>query len=118
MALLTKEAILAASDLRFETVAVPEWGGEVRIRAWNGTARDEYEQSLVLDRDEKSKNIRNVRARIVAFSVVGEDGELLFSAADIEALGKKSAKALDRVFEKVQKLNALSDQDVEALEKN
>ena len=29
MALLSKEAILSASDVTTETVAVPEWGGEV-----------------------------------------------------------------------------------------
>lgn len=119
MALLTREQILAAQDIRYDTVPVPEWGGEARLRSMTGADRDEYEQWLISQRgpDEKT-NIRNLRARLVSLSIVDDAGQRLFSDADIEALGERSAAALDRVTEAASRLNSLSQRDVEALAKN
>ena len=39
----------------------------------------------------------------------------IFSADDVLALGAKSARALDRIFGRVQERNGLSDKDVESL---
>ena len=118
MALLTREQIFAAQDARFETVAVPEWGGDVRVRTMTGTQRDEYEQSLFAARGpDAAVNISNVRARLVAASVVDEAGELMFTQADIEALGAKSAAALDRVAGAARRVSALTAEDIAALGK-
>lgn len=119
MAGLTKEQILAAQDLKSEVVAVPEWGGEVRLRSMTGADRDAYEQSLVEARGEgEARRLANVRARLVAFCAVDEAGARLFSEADVEALGAKSAAALDRLFEACTRLNRIGASDVEALAKN
>jgi hypothetical protein len=118
MGLLTKEAILAAQDLKDELVAVPEWGGEVRVRAMNGTARDAYEISLQDPGQPGLPRLDNVRARLLAYTIVDEAGALLFTEADIEALGKKGAAAMDRVFEVACSLNGLRKQDIEALAGN
>lgn len=118
MSLLTKEAILAAQDLRFEVVPVPEWGGSVRVRSMTGADRDDYEQSLIRGRtDDEAQNIRNVRARLVTYSVVDEQGNRLFTEADVEELGKKSVAALDRVFAAASRLSAVSQKDIEELGK-
>jgi len=116
--LLSKEQILGAQDLRFETVSVPEWGGEVRIRTMTGADRDAYEQSLFASRgpDEKS-NLRNVRARIVAYSAVDEDGKRIFEESDIAALGEKSAAALERVYLACRRLSAITQEDIDELGK-
>lgn len=112
--ILSREAILAASELKTETVAVPEWGGDVLVAEMTGEARDAWEQSLVMREGNRSKpNLRNVRARLVAATVVGEDGKRLFTEADIEALGNKSAAALDRVCRAAQMINGMSDADLE-----
>ena len=37
MALLSKEQILKSDDLKSEIVAVPEWGGDVKVRVMTGT---------------------------------------------------------------------------------
>lgn len=119
MALLTREQILAAQDIRYDTVQVPEWGGEVRLRSMTGADRDEYEQWLIANRGPDDRaNIRNLRARLVSLSIVDEAGQRLFSDADIEALGGRSSAALDRVAEAASRLNALAQRDVEALAKN
>ena len=111
MAILTKDAILGAQDLKKETVKVPEWGGEVLMSTMTGAARDEWERSLA--GDGKKFNIANVSARLISYCAVNEKGERLFSEGDAEALGRKSAKALKRLSMVAQRLNALTDADLE-----
>jgi hypothetical protein len=115
MALLTRSAILEAEDLKRETVAVPEWGGEVIVSCMTGTQRDAWEQSLVAN---KTAALANIRARLLAYSLIDDAGNLLFSEKDIEALGKKSAAAIDRVVNVAQRLNRLTNESLEELQKN
>jgi hypothetical protein len=113
MALLTKEAILAANDLPTERVAVPEWGGDVLVRTMTGADRDAFEASLI----GKEGRMENVRARLVSLTLCTETGERLFDDAEVAALGKKSARALDRVFSVAQRLNGIGTEQVEAAKK-
>jgi len=118
--LLTKKDILGAEDLKTEDVEVPEWGGTVRVSMMSGTARDAYEDSIIeFDSNGKvTRNLSNARAKLCAASMVDDKGNLLFSEGEINKLGKKSAEALNRVFTAAQKLNALSDEEVEEQAKN
>ena len=119
MKLLTRDAILQAEDLPTEDIEVEEWGGAVRVRALTGAERDAFEQSIVEQRGKSTRmNLRNIRAKLVALTVVDADGKRLFSDKDAELLGKKSAAALDRVFEIAQKLSGLSPEDMEELSGN
>jgi hypothetical protein len=119
MALLTRDAILQAQDLPKELVSVPEWNGEVYVRALTGSERDAFEQSIVEQKGKSSKmNLRNLRAKLVALTVVDEVGERMFSDRDAELLGQKSAVALNRIFEVAQRLSGLSQEDVGELTKN
>lgn len=119
MAILTKAQILAADDIKTEPVPVPEWGGDVLVRGLSGAQRDDYEQSVMVGRGaNKEVNLRNARAKLVVRSVVDADGELLFSEQDVAALGKKSAAALQRVFEVATRLSGLSKEDLDELTEN
>ena len=120
MATLTKGEILAAVDLPTERVAVPEWGGEVMVRGMTGAERDAFEASLVRTRGQKTSelNLENARAKLIARTVVDEEGTRLFSDADAVALGKKSAQALQRVFEVAQRLSGLTPDDITDLTEN
>ncbi len=111
--LLTKEQILAAQDLPTEDVSVPEWGGTVRVRGMTGSERDAWE---LLQLDDKKP--ADIRATLLAFTIVDEKGALVFQPEEISALGKKSAKALQRVFRVAQKLSRITEADVKELEKN
>lgn len=113
MGLLTKEAILAADDLPRKLVNVPEWGGDVFVRTMTGTDRDAFEASLI----GKEGRMENVRARLVSLTLCNEAGERMFDDAEIAALGKKSARALDRVFSVAQRLNGIGTEQVEAAKK-
>jgi hypothetical protein len=115
MAILNREAILSAVDLKKELVKVPEWGGEVYISMMTGEARDAWEQGLV---GGKGANLDNIRARLVAFTAVDDQGKRLFSNEDAIVLGQKSATALERCVKVAQKLNRLTEQELDDLVKN
>lgn len=117
MAILKREQILSADDLKRESVSVPEWGGEVLVRTMTGAERDAFEAAIGGGK-ARQVNTANIRARLVALTVVDEAGARLFADGDMEALGRKSAAALDRCFSVAMRLNGLSAKDVEELEKN
>lgn len=119
MALLTKQQILTAKDIETKDIDVPEWGGKVRIRGLNGAERDEFEQSMVERRGKRYEaNLRNARARLVSLSVVDDSGSRIFTDADVNALGNKSASALNRVYESARDLSGLTEADVDELAEN
>lgn len=118
MKTLNRDDILSADDLRTESVAVPEWGGQVIVRELTGTERDAYESSVVkTDGKKVSVDSTNLRAKLASLSMVGDDGKRLFSEKDVTALGKKSAAALDRVVEVANRLSAIGDAGLEELGK-
>jgi len=113
--MLNRDEILNAQDIKREVVAVPEWGGEVCVQGMSGAQRDEFEQTWAQKADGI---VPNIRATFAAWSICDDDGKRLFTTADIEALGKKSANALDRIFAVAQRLSGLSDTDTEELVKS
>ena len=117
MALLSKEDILGINDRKYVEVAVPEWGGSVLVRSLTGRERDEFEASTVETKGNKaSQNFVNFRARLVSLCIVDENKQRMFKTrVEIDALGNKSVAALQRVFNKCQELNGLSDEDVDEL---
>lgn len=114
--MLTREAILSALDLTSEIVSVPAWGGDVKVRSMTGIERDAFGSSI---RDAAGKvDLANFRAKLLVRCLVGEDGLPLFSEADIEALGRKSTAALDRVFVVAERLNGMGVDALDKAEKN
>ena len=119
--ILSRDEILAADDLKFEDVDVPEWAKnkKVRVRALSGTDRDAFETSLLVGTGKNQKiSTLNIRAKLAALSIVDAENNPIFNLHDIETLGKKSSAALDRVFAVAQKLSKITDEDVEELAKN
>lgn len=119
MTLLTRDDILSVDDKVFEDIEVPEWGGTVRVRGMSGQQRDDYEASIIQQNgNDRKVNLSNARAKLVARCLVDESGALLFATDDVRALGRKSARALERVFDKARELSGMSEQDVENLAEN
>lgn len=120
MLVLTKDAILNCNDLITETVNVPEWGGDVIVRCLTGEERDELESLVVQEKSDGNNKVdlSNFRSRLVALSVIDEKGDRLFTIEDVIKLSKKSAKALDRVFNVAERLSALRVKDGENAIKN
>lgn len=116
---LSRDAILAVDDVQFEDVEVPEWGGKVRVKSLTGRERDALEASMIQGKGKNANvNLNNLRAKLVARSIVDEGGKRVFSDDDIAALGAKSAAALTRVYEVAQRLSGITQEDVDELTKN
>ena len=117
--MLDKKSILDSDDLPSELVEIPQWGGGVFVRTLTGSERDDFEQSCLGSKGKsKDMNLKNIRARLCVLCMCEENGTRLFDARDVEALGKKSASALDLIFTVAQRLNGLGAKDVEDLAKN
>lgn len=112
--------ILAADDIAYEEVPVPEWRLRVLVRGMTGNERDAFEQTIVRGHGkEREFNLNNARARFVAKCIVHpETHKRLFTPQQIDALGKKSSAALQRVYEVAMRLSGLTDDDMKDLEKN
>lgn len=124
MSQLTLEQILNAKDTEEQKVFVPEWGDNesfVIVRSLTAEGRDAYEQSLFESNEngQFERNLSNARAKLVAACVLGPDGSRMFKTdQQVKMLGDKSAAVVDRIFAVCQKLNAISEQDVDELAGN
>jgi hypothetical protein len=113
MAILTREAILGAQDLKRQTVTVKEWGGEVILTELTADRRLEFEKMLPADgEDEKIWQL------LVTFCAVDEAGDPLFSLEDVQALGKKNGKVVARVGRVALKMNRMGAAQERELEEN
>lgn len=114
---LSRDDILKAADNEAEEVNVPEWGGTVLVRGMTGKERDAFEVSLAQPGrgGRREWNTVNVRAKVIARCVVDDDGNRLFTDADVAELGEKSGAAVDRVYEVAARLSGLSDEDQEEM---
>jgi hypothetical protein len=110
------QQILDCDDSTIEPIDLPEWGVKAFIRTMTGTDRDSWE--LYASKQLEKVNGVNIRGKLACLSLCDENGKRLFGDGQAEALSKKSSKALNRVYEASLKLNKLSDEDIEALEKN
>lgn len=119
MALLSKSDMLNADDREYEDVPVPEWGGSVRIMGMRGAERDAFEADQYAKKDAPiSQRMANFRAKLLVRCIVDEDFNRVYSDKDAEALGKKNASVLSRLFEPAQRLSGMTREDVDEMSKN
>lgn len=116
MSLLTREQILAAQDRRYTELPVPEWGGTLRLRS--STAGERAELAKVAAGLDKDGDGLAFKTAAVANAICDAAGERVLTAADVDALGAKSATVLDRVFGAVLALNKVDPAQQEARAKN
>ncbi len=119
MKMLDKQAILSAADLKTEKVEVPEWGGAVTVSQITAADRDRFEASIYVGEGTARKtNTANMRARLCAICLVDEKGERLFSDEEANALGKKNADVMDRLFDIAQRLNGMNKAEADKAKKD
>ena len=111
---LSKQDILKQHKIQVESVQVPEWQGEVFVRQMTAKQRDDFESSMLGNNKNRYKNIRG---RLAAFCLCDENGQRLFDDKDAEQLGDLQASALDRLLPVIQRLNGMSNDDLEELKK-
>lgn len=113
---LSAQDILNCQDSGIESVSVPEWGGDVHIRTMTGVERDNWE--VYASSQFEKKGSVNIRAKLAVLTLCDTSGNRLFKDSDLDQLSGKNSKALDRVYSAALKLNKLTDDDIEDLEKN
>lgn len=120
---LTKEEILARRGKR-KTEFVPLEDGGVLVSAMSSFARDEFEQSLMVETtDEKGKpkmkrDRKNFRAKLLAATLVDENGAAMFTEEEVVAIGQIDAAFWEPAVNVALRLNGFSDDDIEAIAKN
>jgi len=122
MAILTKDQIQQIDDRPIEIINVPEWdkdgsGGQVRMRVPGASDRDQIEEIVSIASGNKRSH-KGLRAKMVRMCIVNEDGSLMFTEGDIETLGKKSAKAIDRLFAIAMRLFGFSGKEMAKVREN
>lgn len=112
--MLSRSEILKTDDLPRREIQVPEWGGSVTVRGLTGKERDEFEQSLFSIHGQSANlTLSNARARLVVLGCVDEEGNKVFSQADVSALGSKNAMVLDRLADAIRELSGMNTDDIQ-----
>lgn len=96
-----RDDILGLVDLATDTVHVPEWDTDVRIRALDLTQGmvvfgKAAGGKVTLDGDEI--------AAIVAWAVIDENGKQVFKDSDVEKLAQKNHAAMTLIYQRVMAL--------------
>jgi hypothetical protein len=118
---LSKKAILEAQDSVKEAVDMRPygWPGHVYVISLTGAGRDAWESSLLTFTGKKSKpDLANARAKLLTRCLCDQNGQLLFEEHEVEALGRKSAKALDYLYDVARRLSGIGEEEVKELVKN
>lgn len=105
--ILNKHQILAAADLRSSVVSVPEWGGDVAIRAMSVAQQIEFSRGM-----ENKKEI-DIMFDLLLFCCVDDAGNNLFDKDDLFELHKKSFECVEKVFKAICELNKVGPGEIE-----
>lgn len=106
---LTKDAILAAPDRVPVTVAVPEWGGAVRLQPLDGRGRERLLRAITAATDAPtSADAEQLAATLVAECLIDDAGARLFDTPEaVAALATKNGAVLRRLLDVVLEINGL-----------
>ncbi|MDQ0829543.1 hypothetical protein QF032_001387 [Streptomyces achromogenes] len=124
MALLTRAQINDAVDRKWEDVPVPEWGegAQVRLMELSAADRGYIEAGSVVAQGQnpqlKVESLKVYRQKLVAFALVDEKFERLYSNKEISELDKKSGAVIERLAAKVQELSGMGRFAVKEAEGN
>ncbi|MFM9651996.1 hypothetical protein ACKI1S_38410 [Streptomyces galilaeus] len=124
MALLTRDQINSAVDRKWEDVPVPEWGEGAQVRLMELTAADRgyIEAGSVVAQGQapqlKVESLKVYRQKLVAFGLVDEKFERLYSNKEMGELDKKSGAVIERLAAKIQELSGMGRFAVKEAEGN
>lgn len=108
-------------DRAKKDVPVPELGAGMVIPIWGMTPRErsifEDKQSQLSEK-QKAKHKLQIRERILVECCRNDDGVQLFTADQIEQLGKRRGDVVERLVNVALELSGFSAQDIETLAKN
>lgn len=119
MSILSREELLKRRPRRTKAVDVPELGGQVLLRALTEGERSRFEMTFLSKKGTpRADLIEQARARLIVESVVDEQGNLLFSVDDVDAIYQLEASVTARLYDEARKLSGFEENDIESLVKN
>lgn len=124
MASKLRAKILAAKDIKSESVTVPEWDVTLEIRGLSAAERGGLvERATVKERkgDEEVSRVDNTVLTpllIIASCFDPETNERVFEDEDLDPVNGKSASAIDAVTNVVLRLNGMNKDEQKAIAKN
>ena len=116
-----RSKILGSKGLPPIAVPCPEWGTDVVvwIHPLTGDQRDALEEEstelAVAEDFAPGSGKRRLHARAVVRAAKDGDGRPVFTLDDVEALATKDARPLDRCYRVVDRLSAVSEEEVSGL---
>jgi hypothetical protein len=135
MSILTKDQILEQT-LSTLTLDVPPWGddAQVRIKELTSERRDYFEATMIVDAQKgvgktiqvvdaktgqsKEVPVEKFRARMVAMSLVDEDGEWMFEPGDEDKVCRLGAQGVNLIADAVLELNGMTKKEVDEIKKD
>ena len=110
MAILTATDIASVQDLKRETFPAPEWGGELLLQELSAKQREQLLTWLRgLPDDDPSAFTHGYRERVLAMSLINEDGTPLFpdTEAGVAVLEGKSNAEIKAASDEAMRLSGL-----------
>lgn len=124
MTFLSRNKLLEKQKLEITKVDLGD-GEFVYVRQMTGRERDNFEKLLYTINTNKKgeivteRHLEDFRAKLVVNAVCDEKGVLLLNLDDFSVLSQNmSAARLEKIVNAAQKLNAITEEDKEALVKN
>ena len=123
--LLNREALLKKQQFEIAKVELDN-DDFVYVRQMSGREKEVFEQSIIRpikDSEGKVIGYENVpedfRAKLAVCTLCDEQGNTLLKPEDIPVLSQNmTAKTLEKIADKAQSLNKISEKEKEELEKN
>jgi hypothetical protein len=109
MAVDLRKRLLNANDIKVEAIDIPAWGGTYYLRVISGKAREQFEEAY------SQEKMKNFRLRFLVLTLCDEEGKPILADSDMDALGERSSVEINRVFDAAWKLNAFTQEAVDAL---
>lgn len=109
MTIISRNAIVASQDIETAIVAVPEWGGDVCVRAINGRTQAEFAKRVTEAQDKGAGDLWGLKLWLVAQCLVDENGARLFADGEESILAEKSAKVINRIADRVMELGGMTE---------
>lgn len=111
--LLNLDDITNIQDAKTSVISMPEWGGDIKVKAFDFAQQLEFEKQKNLLEDDSDLIMLMLR-----MSIVDEDNNYIFNQETIKLLGKRNSQALFKIFTACLEINALSEKGLENKAKN
>lgn len=105
MALLKRADVSAPLELAREVISVPALGGDVAVVELDLGARLEFEAMVANTRKTDKALVIAMVPQLLAISVVGEEGEPLFTVKQWQAFGARNRDAAIELFNAAMRLS-------------